>query len=303
MKEVYRLKSLSEMFKKMGLPAPQHPLLAFIDFSKMNIATNIPASKVVSEFYQISMKGDEEKGALRYGRETYDYQEGSIVYTAPQQIMEYDEVKQGSITSGWTLIFHPDLIRSFPLQKKMKEYNFFAYQSNEALHVSEKERVILYSILEKIEIELDSNLDDFSEEVIVTSIELLLNYSKRFYNRQFITRKNHNRHTVSHFENLLTDYFEDDLQKEFGIPTVQYFASKLNLSSNYFSDLIRKGTEKSVQEHIHYHVIELAKNQLLNSNRSISEIAFELGFEYSQYFSRLFKKKVGKTPLDYRNLN
>ena len=215
------------------MPPPKHPLINFMDFSKTNITNDIPATKVVSEFYQVSLKGDEQEGAIKYGRESYDYQEGSLVYTAPEQIIEYDEVKRGSISSGWVLIFHPDLIRSYPLHKKMKDYGFFSYQSNEALHVSEKEKEVLYSILEKIEIELNSNLDDFSEEVIVTNIELLLNYSKRFYNRQFITRKNHNKNVVSHFESLLSDYFEEGLQNELGIPTVQYFAGKLNFSSNY----------------------------------------------------------------------
>lgn len=259
--------------------------------------------QVISEFYQISQKGVDDKGALKYGRESYDYQEGSLVYTAPEQLIEYDSVAGGSINSGWSLIFHPDLIRSFPLHKKMKDYPFFHYTSNEALHISEQEKIVLYSILDKIQWELNSNLDDFSEEVIVSNIELLLNYSKRFYNRQFITRKNHNKNYVTQFETLLIAYFENDLQKEQGVPNVQYFADKLNFSPNYLSELIRKGTEKSVLEHIHYHVIELAKNSLLNSDSSISEIAFDLGFEYSQYFSRLFKKKTGKTPMEYRSLN
>lgn len=302
MGDILKIKNLSEVFKIMGLEPPKHPLIAFIDFSRTNLTKEVPPSKVLSEFYQISLKG-EENCNMRYGRENYDYQEGSLVYTSPGQIMEYEEKINIPITSGWILMFHPDLIRTFPLNKKMKEYRFFEYQSNEALHISNKEKQILLSILEKIEIELDSNIDDFSEEVIVTNIELLLNYSKRFYNRQFITRKNFSKNIVERFESLLQEYFESGKQNELGIPSVQYFADKLNFSPNYFSDLIRKATERSVLEHIHYHVIELAKNRLLNSDLSVTEIAYDMGFEYSQYFSRLFKKKVGMSPSQYRKLN
>jgi AraC-like DNA-binding protein len=285
----------------MEMPSPKHPLIAIIDYSKTPFKKSIPQFKVVCDFYQISFKCN-KNGSLKYGRETYDYQEGSMIYLAPEQVVEYD-VNDTNITSGWSLFFHVDLIRSFPLKKKMKEYVFFNYQSNEALHISNKEKEMVKSIIHKIKMELNSNLDDFSEELIVSNIELLLNYSKRFYNRQFITRKRFNKNTITLFTSLLEEYFENGLQKELGIPTVRYFANKLNFSSNYLSDLIRKGTNKSALEHIHYHVIELAKNKLLNSTNNVSEIAFELGFEYSQYFSRLFKNKVGKTPLEYRNLN
>jgi AraC-like DNA-binding protein len=302
MGDTFRINNLSEIFKIMGFAPPKHPLIAFIDFSKTNLTKEVPPSKVVSEFYQISLK-EEENCIMSYGRENYDYQEGSLVYTAPGQLMEYKDKINIPIKSGWALMFHPDLIRAFPLNKKMKEYRFFGYHTSEALHISNKEKEILLSILEKIEIELDSNLDDFSEEVIVTNIELLLNYSKRFYNRQFITRKNFSKTIVERFESLLQEYFESGKQKELGIPSVQYCADKLNFSPNYLSDLIRKSTERSVLEHIHYHVIELAKSHLLNSELSISEIAYEIGFEYSQYFSRLFKKKVGMSPMEYRKLN
>lgn len=302
MTEFLRIQSLTEMFRIMEMPSPKHPLVAIIDYSSTPFTTEVPTFKVVCDFYQISIKSD-KNGFLKYGRETYDYQEGSLVYVGPEQVVEYDMSDSDDTTSGWSFFFHADLIRTFPLGKKMKEYGFFNYQSNEALHISEKELEIVESILHKIEMELDSNLDDFSEEVIVSNIELLLNYSKRFYNRQFITRKRFNKDTVAQFSALLEEYFSSEMQKDAGIPTVQYFADQLNFSPNYLSDLIRKGTDKSILEHIHYHVIELAKNRLLNSNSSVSEIAFELGFEYSQYFSRLFKNKVGLTPVEYRNLN
>lgn len=300
MGDFFKIQTLSEMFRYMDLPAPRHPLIAFIDFSKTPFTKDLPAHKTVCDFYQISFKND-KNGFLRYGRETYDYQEGSLVYLAPEQVVEYPAVEGLQVNSGWTLFFHSDLLRSFPLDKKMKEYHFFNYQSNEALHISDKEKDIIESIIDKIQIELDSHLDDFSEEVIVTNLELLLNYSKRFYNRQFITRKRFNKGVIIKFTDLLEHYFGNDLQKDLGIPTVQYFAEKLNYSSNYLNELIRKATGKSILEHIHYKIIELAKSDLLSSDKSVSEIAFDLGFEYSQYFSRLFKKKTGMTPLEYRN--
>ena len=302
MSKFFKIQTLSEMCRFMDLPTPKHPLITFIDFSKTPFIKELPALKVVCNFYQISLKSD-KNGFLKYGRETYDYQEGSLVYLAPEQVVEYSPSKDILADSGWSLFFHPDLIRSFSLDKKMKEYNFFSYYSNEALHISEKEKEIIESIISKIQIELDSNLDDFSEEVIVTNLELLLNYSKRFYNRQFITRKRFNKGIIAKFTEILELYFEKELQKEFGIPTVQHFAEKLNYSPNYLNELIRKTTDKSILEHIHYKIIEEAKGELLSSNKSVSEIAFDLGFEYSQYFSRLFKKKTGMTPIEYRKIS
>ncbi len=287
------------MFRLLDLPAPKHPLIAFLDFSRSPFKKDFPSYKVICDFYQISFKS-EESGSLRYGKQTYDYQEGSLVYLAPKQVVEYPEFKNSNIDHGWVLCFHPDLVRSFSLDQKMKDYEFFSYHTNEALHISDKEKTIIDSIIAKIEMELDSNLDDFSEELIATNLELLLNYSKRFYNRQFITRKRFNSGIITQFTNLLEAYFADDLQVKLGVPTLEYFSSKLNYSTNYLNELIKKGTDKSMLEHIHYQVIELAKSKLLNSEKSVSEIAFELGFEYSQYFCRLFKKKTGMTPGEYR---
>lgn len=195
---------------------------------------------MVCDFYQISFKSD-KNSFIKYGRESYDYQEGSLVYIAPEQVVEYSSLDDIQIDKGWTLFFHSDLIRGFSLDKKMKDYHFFSYQSNEALHISEKEKGVIESILEKNQIELDSNIDEFSEEVIVTNLELLLNYSKRFYNRQFITRKRFDKDVVVKFTDLLENYFTEELQKEKGVPTVQYFADKLNYSSNYLNDMITLG--------------------------------------------------------------
>ncbi len=300
MNDFFKIQSLSELLKFMELPAPKHPLITFIDYSKTPFSKVMPNKKVICDFYQISFKGDGSNGFIKYGRETYDYQEGSLVYLAPNQVAEYEFSDTSETNKGWSLFFHSDLIRTSSLDAKMKDYVFFEYQTNEALHISEREKELITSILDKIQLELDSNLDDYSEEVIVTNLELLLNYSKRFYNRQFITRKRFDINVIAKFSSLLDDYFNNELQKEFGLPTVHYFAEKLNYSDNYLSELIKKTTDKSVLEHIHYKVIELAKSNLLNSNKSVSEIAYELGFEYSQYFSRLFKKKTGQTPKEFR---
>ncbi len=299
MSKFLRIDTLADLFKVMGQQAPKHPLIAVVNFQESPLEINLPLFKVVCGFYQISFKSG-DSGFLKYGRESYDYQEGSLLYIAPEQVIEYGDMQNTRIDKNWVLFFHPDLIQSFPLSQKMKDYDFFDYKSNEALHISDKEREVIESIISKIEIELNSNLDDYSEEVIVTNLELLLNYSKRFYNRQFITRKRFSSDVIERFEALLKQYFKDGVQKERGIPTIQYFADNLNYSSNYLSGLIKKATDKSVLEHIHIEVINIAKSELLNSNKSVSGIAFDLGFEYSQYFSRLFKKRTGVTPNEYR---
>jgi AraC-like DNA-binding protein len=300
MDKIVNIKTLSEMFRFVGINAPKHPLIAFMDFSKTGIPSELLPIKVVTNFYQISLKG-QEHGSMKYGRETYDYQEGTLVFIAPGQVIEYTEYTDGTRPSGWSLFFHPDLIRTFPLQKRMKEFSFFQYQSNEALHSSEDEMKTITTIASQIDTELNSNIDEFSEEVIVSNLELLLNYSKRFYNRQFITRKRFTNDVIAKFEEALEEYFEKELQHEYGIPNVQYFADQLNYSASYLSDMVRKNTGRSMIEHIQHHIIELAKNRLLNSNDNIAEISFALGFEYSQYFSRLFKKHSGMTPKEFRN--
>ena len=299
MTEFLNIKTLTELFKILGLPSPKHPLIAIVNFEETPLQIDLPDLKIVCGFYQIGFKGG-EGGPIKYGRELYDYQEGSLLYIAPEQVAEYGELLNQTIDKNWSLFFHPDLLHSFSLFQKMNGYDFFDYRSNEALHISEKEKEVIESIIHQIEIELDSNLDEFSEEVIVINLELLLNYSKRFYNRQFLTRKRFSSGVVEEFEALLKEYFKRDIQKEDGIPTIQYFAEHLNYSPNYLSELIRKATDKSVLEHIHLEIINIAKIKLLNSDQPVSEIAFDLGFEYSQYFSRLFKKKTGVTPNEYR---
>mgnify|MGYP001249547466 FL=1 len=241
---------------------------------------------------------------LRYGRQTYDFQEGSLICIAPKQVLTMDnEVEKKDDMMGWGLFFHPDLIRGTSLGNKMNDYTFFSYETSEALHLSDKEKQILYECVQKIETELQENIDNHSQNLIVTNIELLLNYCLRYYGRQFITRKNNNSNTVSQIENLLKGYFKSDKQKEKGLPTVKYLADHVHLSASYLSDLLKKETGMNAQDQIHYYLIEEAKNILQNSDNSVSEIAYSLGFVYPQYFSKLFKQKTGQTPVEYRNLN
>ena len=254
-------------------------------------------------FYTIMLKSN-PCGRLKYGREYCDFEEGTLVCIAPNQVGYIDnEGEEQNKVEGWGLFFHPDLIRGTSLGNKMKEYSFFSYEVNEALHVSEKEKQTLYDCITKIETELSQNIDHHSRNLIVSNIELLLNYCVRYYDRQFITRKNKSQDILIKFENVLTDYFQSGKLKGNGLPTVKYCAEQLFLSSNYLSDLLKKETGKNAQDHIHHYLIEEAKNSLLNSKATVSEIAFNLGFEYPQYFSKLFKSKTGKTPAEYRNPN
>lgn len=300
MTDFYRINTLDELFKALDLPSPKHPLISIVDFRKTPITIALPNVKVVCGFYQIGFKGG-GPGSIKYGRERYDYQDGSMMYIAPNQVLEYGDIDYKDYDQNWMLVISPELLQSSSLASKMDDYDFFEYQANEALHVSEKEKGIIESIVEKIQLELDSNMDDFSEEVIISNVELLLNYSKRFYNRQFITRKRFSNDVVDKFEVVLKDYFQQGLQTQQGIPTAAYMADKLCYSPNYLNGLMKKATDKSVLELIHAKVIELAKVELLNSEKNVSEIAFALGFEYSQYFSRLFKKKTGMTPNEFRS--
>jgi AraC-like DNA-binding protein len=244
------------------------------------------------------------KNHIKYGRKTIDFQDGNLICIAPNQTIEIDnEIEEREDKMGWGLFFHPDLIRSTTLNQKIKEYSFFQYEVSEALHLSDKEKNILLECVQKIQTELQENIDVHSQYIIVSTIELLLNYCSRFYGRQLITRSQSNKSIISQIENLLTQYFADNKINEQGLPTVKYLANKVHLSPSYLSDLLKKETGKNAQEHIHFYLIEEAKNLLLNSEKNINEIAFDLGFEYPQYFNKLFKKKTGKTPMEYRNLN
>ena len=302
MKPIINLNSISDISKFVQQGSTKHPLVAIIDFSKVEerIAAGI---RISCNFYAVMFKNYCINN-MKYGRHSYDFQEGSLVCMAPKQIVELDtEIEKRDDMMGWGLFFHPDLIRNTTLGIKMKDYSFFSYATSEALHLSEKEKHILHDCILKIESELNENIDHHSQNLIVSNIELLLNYCSRYYGRQFITRKNSSRDIVAQIETVLHDYFHSETLKEKGLPTVSCLAEKVNLSPNYLSDLLKKETGMNTKEQIHYFLIEEAKSILLRSSKSISEIAYDLGFEYPQYFSKLFKQKTGNTPQEFRNIN
>lgn len=301
MKPIINIKSISDI-NNFVHHKTKHPLVTIIDFSKMDEMIE-EGTRISCDFYSIMFKNYCANNMI-YGRQSYDFQEGSLVCIAPKQVVTMDtEIEKKEDMMGWGLFFHPDLLRSTSLGMKMKDYTFFSYETSEALHLSDKEKEILYDCIKKIETELQENIDSHSHTLIVSNIELLLNYCQRYYGRQFITRKNSNRNIVTQIENALQEYFQSSDLNQKGLPTVNYLAGKVNLSPNYLSDLLKKETGMNTKDKIHHFLIEEAKNILLGSDKSISEIAYELGFEYPQYFSKLFKQKTGNTPQEFRNLN
>jgi AraC-like DNA-binding protein len=304
MTDIYRIKTITQAHQSLGLDKPKHPLVTVARASDFNQVSDFKNVKVIVDFYQIMYK-DIGCGKLKYGRNSYDYEEGTLLFTAPGQVIEYDndfDVNNND-TEGWILAFHPDLIRKSELGEKINNYSYFNYDVSEALHLSDEERATIEDITEKIIKEYSQNLDAHSQNLIIRNIELFLDYCLRFYDRQFYTRTNINSDIVTKFEKLLKGYYESEKILDLGIPSVNFLSGELNLSANYLSDLLKKETGNSAQEHIHLFIIEKAKNHLLNSSDSVSEIGYALGFEYPQYFSNLFKSKTGLSPREYRNLN
>lgn len=302
MKGYIHLQSIADLYQMFNLGKAQHPLVAVLDFSKVteHVAQN---TKITTDFYSIMFK-NYCQNHIKYGRKPIDFQDGNLICIAPNQVIEIDnEVEEKEDKIGWGLFFHPDLIRATSLNEKIKDYTFFDYEVSEALHLSDKEKNILIECIQKIQTEQQENIDVHSKQIIVSTIELLLNYCTRFYGRQWITRSVSNKNVISEIESLLKSYFDNEDIKEMGLPTVKYLANKVHLSSSYLSDLLKKETGKNAQEHIHFYLIENAKSMLLNSEKNINEIAYQLGFEYPQYFNKLFKKKTGTTPMEFRNLN
>ncbi|WP_243402053.1 helix-turn-helix domain-containing protein [Leptospira haakeii] len=257
-------------------------------------------NKFVFDFYSISIKKN-IKGNIRYGRQNLDFREGVMAFSSPKQIFSFDDSIDLSELSGWYLIFHKDFIRNYDLARKIKNFHFFSYELHEALHLSQKEEATIDSIMRNIQEEHLTSIDSFSQDLMVSQIELLIHYSNRFYNRQFITRKNSNHDTLIRLEKILEEYFESNKVSELGLPTVKYISFQLNISPSYLSDLLKNITGQNAQRHIHDWIIEKAKEKLTTTSLSINEIAFQLGFEYPQYFSRLFKAKTKLSPLEFRN--
>jgi AraC family transcriptional regulator, transcriptional activator of pobA len=304
MSDFLSIKSISQLHEMLGYEKPKHPLVTIIDYSKLKTSKEYFKVKIVTDFYIISLKTPSPK-SLQYGRQYYDFEEGTMMFISPNQVFSLGEFNENNQTQhqGYGLYFHPDLILDTSLYNKIQDYTFFSYSVSEALHISEDENQTFLEIVKSIEKEYKANLDKYSKRLIVTAIEQLLNYSQRFYGRQFITRQKLNTDLVSRFEQLLRNYFQDNQLLEKGLPNVDYFANNLNLSSSYLTDLLKKETGKTTKEFIQLEVIEKAKYKLLNSNDTVNEIAYNLGFEYPQYFNRLFKLKTGKTPLEFRQLN
>lgn len=276
-----------------------HPLVSVIDFSK---ASPRRLNRTYFGFYLVILK-DVNCGDLRYGKNTYDYQEGTLIFLAPGQILDMEPSEELYQPKGHGVIFHQDLIHGTALGSHIDNYSFFSYNVNEALHLSERERQIIMDCFSKISYELEHAVDKHSKELISSNIELLLKYCERFYDRQFIIRDNTNKGILEKFENLLNGYYTTDKPKTFGLPSVAYFADELHLSANYFGDLIKKETGASAQEYIQTKLIDVAKAKIFDADKSISQIAYELGFKYPQHFNRLFKQKVGVTPNEYKYLN
>ncbi len=273
-----------------------HPLVSVVDMSQAKPMRNF---RQTYGFYAIFLK-EVKCGNLIYGRQYYDYQEGTLVCLAPGQVIGIEDNGEVFQPKGWALVFHPDLIRGTSLGQHIREYTFFSYEVNEALHLSERERELIVDTFHKIRHELEHAIDRHSRRLITIQIEMLLDYCLRFYERQFITRSQVNRDILSRFETLLDAYFTDGRTQQEGLPTVKYCAGKLCLSPNYFGDLVKKETGKTAQEYIQFKLIDLAKEQILDPGKTIAQVAYELGFQYPQHFTRLFKKVVGKTPNEYR---
>lgn len=291
-----KIESLTQLHNVFGLDKPVHPLVSLVQLEDVSITAGTLPELLVLNFYKVAYKMD-LSGSMKYGQNYYDFGEGGLVFTAPNQPFQSPDDKA---KSGYLLFIHPDFLLSHPLAKKINQYGFFSYAANEALHVSEQEKETIVSVLKIIQEELNSRIDDYSQEIVISQIELLLNYSHRFYKRQFITRKAVNSELLHKLDEILDDYFSTEKTLEKGLPTVQYLAAHVNLSPGYLSDMLRSLTGHNAQQHIHHKLIEKAKELLSTTNLTASEVAYQLGFEHPQSFSKLFKTKAKLSPLAFR---
>jgi AraC family transcriptional regulator, transcriptional activator of pobA len=298
MEKMIKIESVAQFNRERGQKT-RHPLISVLDQA---LSRPIPEARYLSELYIIFLK-DQKCGELKYGRNHYDYEEGTLLFVAPGQVFGLQEQGKMVQPTGWALCFHPDLIRGTHLGRHISEYSFFSYESNEALHVSEVERETVLECFKKIQYELTHSIDKHSRTLIVSNIELFLNYCVRFYDRQFVTRELAHKDILSGFEGLLNDYFSSDKPQTIGLPSVGYCAEHLHLSPKYFGDLVKKETGRTAQEYIQSRVIDLAKERIFDTSKSLSEIAYELGFKYPQHFTRFFKQHVGHAPNEYRSQN
>lgn len=298
---IYRSKSIAELLQGMGLGKPVHPLIAVIDTGKLCYGEELVGMRFTADLYCIALK--DQGCGIDYGRNHYDFTEGALIFTAPGQVFRVKKAQELNQSKGWMLYFHPDLIRNTSLGKEIDKFNFFSYEVHEALYLSESEEKVLYQIVKLIEDEINQRIDNHSQNVLVANIELMLNYSVRFYERQMNTRSAQHSDVVAKVERLLKEYYQDNDLITSGRPTIQYLAEQCHLSPSYLSDILTKETGKPAKDHINDFLIDKAKHLLLSSSDSISGIAYSLGFNYPHYFGRLFKQKTGHTPQEYRQLD
>lgn len=298
MEQVDRIDTVGQYNDYVGVDT-LHPLISVINFKDVS---PVQYFRRYMSIYAVFLK-DIKCGDMIYGCQPYDYEDGTLVFVSPGQLYGLDSNGEAIQPSGYALLFHPDLIAGTQLGRTIKDYSFFSYQVNEALHLSKKERKTIVECLEKISAEMQQNIDKHSKTLIVSNLELFLNYCMRFYDRQFITRNHVNKGVLARFEELLNDYFKSEKGQQLGLPSVTWCADQLHLSPNYFGDLIKKETGNTAMDYIQSKIIEEAKLRMYDSQKTINEIAFQLGFKYQQHFTRLFKQKTGMTPFEYRNLN
>jgi AraC family transcriptional regulator, transcriptional activator of pobA len=299
MKAPVKVPSISALHQFLGLNKPSNPLISVFNFDDVKLEPETILNAVTTDFYVVALKKDCAGGKCKYGQQYYDFDEGIMYFIAPHQVIQFEDVLLNGV-KGFVLVVHPDFFHGYPLASEIKNYGYFSYVSNEALHLSEKEENSIMHIIDNISKEIDSNMDVYTQDLLVSNIDLLLKYCDRFNNRQFLTRKKANNDLLTKLETLLDEHFKNNKLADKGIPTVQFVASELNLSPNYLSDMLRVHTGQTTQQHIQNRVIEKAKELLSTTSMSVSEIAYHLGFEHSQSFHRLFKNRTSISPLEFR---
>ena len=299
MKSPAKVSSISALHQFLGLKKPSNPLISVFNFDDVQLEPQTILSTITTDFYVVALKKDCAGGRCKYGQQYYDFDEGMMYFIAPHQVLQFEDVLLNGV-KGFVLVVHPDFFQGYPLASQIKGYGYFSYASNEALHLSEKEEKSIMDIMENVSREIDSNMDAFTQDLLVSNIELLLKYCDRFYNRQFLTRRKVNSDLLTKLEALLDDCFKNDQLVVSGIPTVQFVAGELHLSPNYLSDMLRVQTGQTTQQHIQNRLIEKAKELLSTTGMSVSEIAYYLGFEHPQSFHRLFKNRTSVSPLEFR---
>ncbi|MGE8431184.1 helix-turn-helix domain-containing protein [Chryseobacterium joostei] len=299
MKTPEKVSSISALHQFLGLKKPSNPLISVFNFDDVKLKPETILSAVTTDFYVVTLKKDCAGGKCRYGQQYYDFDEGIMYFIAPHQVLQFEDILLDEV-KGFVLVVHPDFFHGYPLASKVKDYGFFSYTANEALYLSEKEEKSIMDIIDNVEQEIEANMDSFTQDLLVSNLDLLLKYCDRFYNRQFLTRKKVNNDLLSKLENLLNNYFRNDELVLNGIPTVHFIAEQLSLSANYLSDMLRVQTGQTTQQHIQNKLIEKAKELLSTTEMSVSEIAYQLGFEHPQSFHRLFKNRTSVSPLEFR---